>query len=113
MQIRIPKEAKLERQRINWETDEFDITLRGQLFMRIVVGGGAYDLGGFRKICLNGKRAWDSGPANGARTVLLGNPGMNAMELSYTELTRSTQRLANAVISSVHYGEGGYPCKAS
>ncbi len=113
VQIKIPAEANLERRRINWETDEFDITLHGQPLMRIVLGGGAYDVGGLRKICLNGKRAWDSGPSNGARTVLIGNPGIDTMELTYAGLSQSTQRLADAMISSVRYGEGGYPCKAS
>jgi len=113
VQMKIPAGANLERERINWETDRFDLLLQGDELIQILLGGGAHDLHGLRKICLNGKRAWDSGQLNGARTVVLGNPGMDSMELSYTGLSQVARRVADAVIASVRYNEGGYSCKAS
>ena len=110
--VRLPVGIIVTREVTNWETERVLLRTEKSVLIEMFIGGGAYDLHGFRRFCLNGKRAWDSGPPRrrSHRTVIVGSPGVNALSATYSNLSESDAALADQIISSILYGEGGEPC---
>jgi hypothetical protein len=114
VRLELPADVTIDRDRINWETDHFTLRRRDSVLVDIILGGGANDLTGFRPFCLNGKRAWDSGPPRrrSHRQVVIGNSGVNSMVVSYKSLSLADAAIADRVISSIWYNEGGDTCSS-
>ena len=108
VRIRLPVGVVVTHQDINWETEAVELRMPDSSLVEMIIGGGAYDLRGFRRFCLNGKRAWDSGPLRqrSRRQVIVGSPGANALSATYSNLSKADASLADRIISSIHFDAG-------
>ena len=109
--LRTPSGMTVAKHSLNWETNEYTIRRKadGVQLLMIIVGGGAMDLKLYRPSCINGKRAWRLDYSNGANFIV-GDPGVNAVFLSYRNLSPPDSGVAYAMVKSVKF-RGGSPCR--
>ncbi len=100
--LTLPRGVQAEKQRAGFETDSYDIRLRGERrpLMTILVGGGAYDLHGFQITCVARHRAWQQGSVS-AGQVIFGDPGFDAVAVSYKNLSADQAMLAKGILHSM------------
>jgi hypothetical protein len=105
--LTLPQGVRASRSAVNFETDSYSLTEQraASPLITIVVGGGAYDLHGYRGICLSGHQAWRK-QGDGSSDVVFGSPGFNAAWVSYTGLTKERTHLAEKIISSIQVKTG-------
>ena len=108
VRISLPVGVVVKHKDINWETEAVELRMADSALIEMIIGGGAYDLHGFRRFCLNGKRAWDSGPLRrrSHRQVIVGGPGANALSATYSNLSLPDAAVADQIISSIHFDSG-------
>lgn len=107
--IRIPQSAAVTKHQLNFETDEYTVVRRpsGSQLLRIVVGGGAYDLRKYKNVCLNHKRAWRLTSPHGTE-IVLGVPGVNAVYARYENVSSADAAIAREVMASIEFRDGRY-----
>lgn len=107
--MRIPESAVVTKRQVNFETDEYTVVRRsgGSELLRIIVGGGAYDLRKYKGVCLNHKRAWRLESPHGME-IIVGVPGVNAVSASYEKLSSADARIAREVMASIEFRDGRY-----
>ena len=95
LHLTVPASVRVQRHKVNFETDEYELYEENDKtpLLLIVDGGGAYDLRGFTKICLNGRRAWRTESVDSG-TLVVGQPGVNAVSAYWSKL--SGERLSEA-----------------
>lgn len=105
--IRIPHDLRVMKHRVNFETDEYVVARRsdGRELLRIIVGGGAYDLERYKPICLNHKKAWRLASPHRTQLVV-GEPGVNAVSASYENLSSENADIAGKVMKSIDFHDG-------
>jgi hypothetical protein len=110
--LTIPQNMEVMKHKLNFETDQYIIRRKidGLELLEVTVGGGAYELGEFREFCLNKQRAWRRNSMSQSE-VLVGQPGVNAVYMSYSIHGRESLRIATSIEASLHF-RGSLPCRA-
>jgi len=110
--IRLPAGTHAVKSRVNFETDSYSIRdARNREIASIIAGGGAYDLHGYRRYCLNGSVAWlQDGGRSG--TLVIGEPGVDAISLSYDTHDVRQLRMIKRMMASLRLLEGGTVCRS-
>ncbi|HVS47041.1 MAG TPA: hypothetical protein VMS32_10325 [Verrucomicrobiae bacterium] len=109
LRLKIPTRVTVTKKRINFETDYYTILRKadGKELLGITVGGGAYDLRGYRSICLNHRRGWRLKAAH-ALSVVVGDPGVNAVNFAYENLSTRDANIADGIIASAQVLDAPY-----
>lgn len=105
--LKAPSDVSITKHAVNWETDSYTLRRKadGRQLLDIVVGGGSVDLKPYTGFCLNHKRAWRLKQSNSVN-VIIGNPGVNSVFISYMNLSRQDAIIAEKIISSVKFNDG-------
>jgi len=111
LRLTVPVAMRISRRRAGFEVDFYDLHERrqGPAVLNLFVGGGAYDLKGYRHICLNGRQAWEHFSGNSGALVV-GEPGRDAVDAFYAHLPSAKVRLAQRIIASLRFN-AGHICK--
>ena len=107
LHLAVPASVRVRQNKVNWETVEYDLYEANDKvpLLRIVDGGGAYDLHGFAQICLNGRQAWRT-ESVGSGTVVMGQPGVNAVAAYWSKLSGERLSEAKDIVSSLRIDYG-------
>lgn len=107
LHLAVPASVRVRQTKVNWETVEYDLYEKDNKLpmLRILDGGGAYDLHGFAQICLNGRRAWRTESANSG-TLVVGEPGVNAVAAHWSKLSGERLSEAKGIVSSLRIDYG-------
>lgn len=107
----VPSTVQVKQQKVNFETAEYDLYEPGDTtsFLQIVDGGGAYDLLAFKDACLNGRQAWRDEDSDSG-TVVVGEPGVNAVAAYWVHLSGQRLDEAKAIVSSIRI-DWGHTCQ--
>ena len=105
--LMVPPGIRVQREKANFETVEYDVyEATGALpLLQVVDGGAAYDLRLFTKSCLNARPAWTAA-SGGARTVVVGEPGSWAVAVYWSDLSGERLNEAKAIVSSIQIDFG-------
>jgi hypothetical protein len=107
--IQVAQDTAVTKHRMNFETDEYIVGRRSDRheLLRIIVGGGAYNLQRYSEICLNHKRAWRLASPRGVE-IIVGEPGVNALSASYENLSVKDASIAGKIMESINFHDGRY-----
>lgn len=107
--IRLPRSVTITRHSLNFETDEYVVYRRpdGHELLRMIVGGGAYDLRRYQAICLNHRKAWRLASRHGME-IVAGEPGANAVSASYEDLSPEDALVVRKIMASIEFRDGRY-----
>jgi hypothetical protein len=107
LHLAVSTTVRVRKHKVNWETDEYVLYEANdkEPLLDIVVGGGAYDLHGFTRICLNGRQAWRSESVDSG-TVVVGEPGVNAVAAYWSKQSGERLKEAKRIVSSLRIDWG-------
>ena len=107
LHLAIPASVRARQHKVNWETVAYDLYDANNKvpLLEIIDGGGAYDLHGFAQICLNGRRAWRKETVDSG-TVVVGEPGSNAVAVYWSKLSGERLNAAKSIVSSLRIDYG-------
>jgi|HubBroStandDraft_4_1064222.scaffolds.fasta_scaffold04805_3 hypothetical protein len=102
LHIAVPTSVRVQQSKVNWETLEYDLYELSEKdsFLQIVAGGGAYNLHGYTRMCLNGRQAWKIENADSGM-VVAGEPGFNAVDVYWAKLSGARLTEAQNIVSSL------------
>ena len=105
--LTVPAGVRVRRHKVNFETDEYDLYRENDKtpLLVIVDGGGSYDLHGFAQVCLNGRQAWRTESVDSG-TVIVGEPGSNAVAAHWSKLSGERLNEAKAIVASLQIDYG-------
>jgi hypothetical protein len=107
LRLKVPASIRVQQQKVNFETVEYDLYDGGSKtpLLQIVNGGGSYDLAAFSKTCLNGRPAWldDHGDSG---IMVVGEPGSWAVAAYWQSLSGDQLVVAKKIIASLEIDFG-------